>query len=247
MVYVPAGAFLQGIDDDELERLVALCTTHAGADGGCARDALLEHHRNETPKRRVHLSEFTIDRTEVTNVAYWTCVDSGHCWPIDQGTCTFFQSGDQVVGGSLDASAQHTNAPVVCVTWEQAAAYCAWAGKRLPTGAEWEKAARGEDGRRFPWGDEWDPRAANWYDDDRGSIDGYATLAPVGSFPSGASPYGALDMAGNAWEWVADEAPDGKRIMRGGGHAAKPIALRTTKWVLRAPHGWENVGFRCAR
>ena len=245
LVVVPGGEFLQGIDEAALEELVALCSEHA--ETPCAREPLLEHHRNETPQRRVHVEAFEIDRVEVSNAAYRACVAAGHCAAIDYAACTFFRAGEQVIGGELDPSSQHEQAPVVCVTWEQAVAYCAWAGKRLPSELEWEKAARGDDGRRFPWGDAWDPKAANWYDDESGSIDGYVTLAPVGSFPSGASPYGALDMAGNVWEWVADGGSDGQRVVRGGGHAAKPIALRTTKRILRDPHGWENVGFRCAR
>lgn len=247
MVFVPGGYFLQGIDDHALAALVPLCIEYAGEGASCAREKLLEHHRNETPLRRAHVDDFEIDRMEVINDAYGACVAAGGCWPIDQSTCTFVQSGEQVIGGKLGSAAQAGKAPVTCATWEQAAAYCAWAGKRLPLEAEWEKAARGEDGRRFPWGDAWDPKAANGYDDDSGSIDGYATVAPAGSFPSGASPYGALDMAGNVWEWVADGESSSQRIMRGGGYAANPIALRTTKRVLRDPKGWENVGFRCAR
>jgi formylglycine-generating enzyme required for sulfatase activity len=247
MVFVPGGYFLQGIDEQALEALVELCIDHADDPAGCARERLLEHHRNETPQRRVHVDAFQIDRTEVINAAYGACVAAGGCWPIDQSTCTFFRDGEQIAGGELDAPARADRAPVVCVTWEQAAAYCSWAGKRLPSEAEWEKAARGEDGRRFPWGDVWEPNAANWYDNEAGSLDGYPTVAPAGSFPSGASPHGALDMAGNVWEWVADGESGDQRIMRGGGHAAKPIALRTTKRVLREPKGWENVGFRCAR
>jgi formylglycine-generating enzyme required for sulfatase activity len=244
LVVVPGGDFLQGIDEAALEQLVALCSEHA--DTPCAREPLLEHHRNETPQRRVHVETFEIDRVEVTNAAYAACVAAGHCAAIDYATCTFFRAGEQVIGGELDHASQAERAPVVCVTWAQASAFCAWAGERLPSEIEWEKAARGDDGRRFPWGDAWDPKAANWYDD-AGSIDGHATLAPVGSFPNGASPYGALDMAGNVWEWVADGGSDSQRVVRGGGHAAKPIALRTSKRILRDAHGWENVGFRCAR
>jgi len=243
MVPVAAGPFLQGITEQELDAVVELCRAHA-AGGDCDAASLVEHHRSETPQLRVELPAFAIDRTEVTNAAFGACVAAGGCAPVRPAACVFFRDGEQVLGGRLDDARLADAAPVVCASRSQAAEYCAWVGKRLPTEPEWEKAARGTDGRRFPWGDAWDPLAANWSED--GELDGHLTTAPVGSYPRGQSPYGALDMAGNVWEWVASDE-GGQPLMRGGGYAALPIAMRTTKRVPRAPQGHENVGFRCVR
>jgi sulfatase modifying factor 1 len=199
--------------------------------------------RSNRPKREVYLDAFAIDRMEVTNAEF----------------ALFMNETDYVVEG-WDPSllAEHANEPVVGILWKDADAYCSWVGKRLPTEAEGEKAARGTDGRRFPWGDRWDPTLANTQE---GSLN---TLAPVGSFPEGASPFGALDMAGNAAEWVADYydaayytyAPDRNpkgpleildHVLRGGSWAspkeqAQTFFRNSSHSVLPNP----RVGFRCA-
>ena len=199
-----------------------------------------ESDDDERPPGRVFVGPFWIDRVEVTNGRYRRCMEAGGCTPP--------------LGGAIDdpARAEH---PVVVISWRQAVTYCAWTGKRLPAEAEWEKAARGVDGRRYPWGDRFDPGRANA---------GYtAGLVPVGHYPSGASPSGVLDMAGNVWEWTsslyraypydpADGREDlearGARVNRGGSWYYGARHTRTT-YRATADHVYRRIGdlgFRCA-
>ena len=223
MVFVPAGDFVRGCTDET-----------------CDPD--------ESPSSVVFVSDFEIDRTEVTVAAYMACVADGICIAPGMGYCTAAQGIEDL--------------PVNCVTHTKAAAYCAAMGKRLPTEAEWEKAARGTDGRLYPWGD--DPPScelARFGDPDCS----FGLPAPVGSYPDGASPYGALDMAGNLDELVADwyaadyyaQAPDAdpsgpavgtERVRRGGAFLFPSPTLRASGRSSLAPDtGAEAAGFRCAR
>ena len=190
------------------------------------------------------LSAFRIDQTEVTNRLYRRCVDLGPCRAPEHSP-------------AYDSKTQEDH-PVVGVTWAEAETYCQWAGRRLPTEAEWEKAARGTDGRIYPWGHE--PP-----DEQRANFDGaFEGTTPVGQFPDGVSPYGALDMAGNAWEWTADayvadadatvptidplEADPTKnvRVIRGGSWGTSAPALRAANrfWAFAGRDDFD--GFRCA-
>ncbi len=138
---------------------------------------------NEQPQHTVSLDSYWIGETEVTNAQYQRCVTAGACSPPDNSN---WQS---------TAQADH---PVTDVSWHQAKAYAEWAGGRLPTEAEWEKAARGTDGRIYPWGHAAPSATLLNFNNNVGDT------TPVGSYLDGASPYGALDMAGNVWEWVGD-------------------------------------------
>ena len=155
------------------------------------------------PPHQVVLDTYYIDKHEVTNEQYQEfLVATGYRLPRFWGQPAFNKN----------------NQPVIGVSWHDARTYCGWAGKRLPTEAEWEKAARGTDALAYPWGDAWNAsklrsadsvgnRAINNYDDWvlwRAEPMGDAVPAPLGSYPDGASPYGVLDLAGNVWEWVAD-------------------------------------------
>ena len=202
--------------------------------------------------RTVHLDAFWIDKTEVTNAMYARCVQAGSCSPP--------RSNSSHTHESYYGNPAFDDYPVIYVSWEDAREYCSWAGGRLLTEAEWEKAARGTDGRPFPWGDA-DPSGVvdllNYYGQD---------TTEVGSFPNGASPYGALDMAGNVSEWVADwlsldyynnppaSNPLGPetgeyRVWRGGSWATTYTDLvRTTSRTGNFPTDSSGgIGFRCAR
>jgi formylglycine-generating enzyme required for sulfatase activity len=200
---------------------------------------------DEEPRHIVYLDAFYIDTYEVTNEAYARCVATNKCEPQRVWAKSFLAP----------------NKPAVAMGWENAVAYCRFAGKRLPTEAEWEKAARGTDERRFPWGNTWHMAWVNMHH----QKDGFATTAPVGSFPQNVSPYGAYDMAGNAWEWTQDyhsedyykdsprKNPTGptagvRRVMRGGSwNYDVPFFVSSHNrsdgrpWIRK-----KYVGFRCA-
>lgn len=202
---------------------------------------------HEKPVHTVYLDSYWMDKFEVSNKQYQSCVWQGLCKPSRYADNTKINGADQ---------------PVVGVDWNNAKAYCEWAGRRLPTEAEWEKAARGTDGRLFPWGNE--PPSnnlLNWF----GIIDGYEYTAPVGSFNKDQSPYGVMDMGGNVIEWVSDfyennyyasserNNPLGPvsgeyRVLRGGSRDDyNPNFIRSTHRSWYHPLLWDDyIGFRCA-
>jgi serine/threonine-protein kinase len=210
-------------------------------------------------RRSVYLDDFYVDRTPVTNAQFRSFLEVTGYRP-EGGPRTWFLPHWH--GGKIPRGLDRH--PVVNVSWRDAQAYAAWAGKRLPTDAEWEKAARGTDGRNFPWGRETpSTRFANFGKRGRGGIG----TTQVGSHPAGASPYGALDMAGNVWEWCLDaddpaffedgpshnpkhdprddEAP---RVMRGGSWMYGPRSLRTFARTSFDPTSrFASGGFRCVR
>ncbi len=229
-VYVPAGEFLMGSDK--------------------TKDS--QANDNELPQHTVYLDAFWIDRTEVTNAQYARCAAGGQCTPPRP---SFTKSNTR---SSYYGNSQYANYPMINVDWNQAQAYCAWAGGRLPSEAEWEKAARGTDGRIYPWGN----AAPDQSKLNNNSNQGDTTA--VGSYPSGASPYGALDMAGNVWEWVNDwysdtyyqqspsRNPTGPtsgtyRVLRGGSWHFNVRAVRSAYRIWFIPFLLnDSVGFRCA-
>lgn len=214
--------------------LIPAGTFHMGQNDGLSA--------NE-PQHEVYLDAYYIQRTEVSRLEFNRFV-------LEAGYATANWPGPP--------SGDDAPKPVVGLRWQDANAYCAWLGMRLPTEAEWEKAARGQDGRMYPWGDEWDGSLVNAKDSGLGEV------VPVGSYPGNASPYGVLDMSGNAIEWVADffafdyyqysphTNPQGPDIIMDhglrGGSFDSPVEYATTYFRdsshLVAPN--LRVGFRCA-
>lgn len=205
---------------------------------------LLAFNIYDGPEHTVYLDDYYIDKNEVTNEQYRKFVEETgrrmpRCWNDVR-----FNQPDQPVNG---------------VTWEDAVAYATWAGKRLPTEAEWEKAARGTDGRLWPWGNTFDKEKCNAWES------GIRRTTPLGSYEDGKSPYGCYNMAGNVWEWCADyydqnyyyvspeknpKGPDSgqQKVIRGGGflyfgHYTRCAARYRVPWYAASP----QIGFRCVK
>jgi serine/threonine-protein kinase len=269
LVFVPAGEFLMGASDADLGQVGA---------GGSPKLA----GGDEQPQHSVYLEAFWIDQTEVTNAQFSNFVNlTGYKTTAELDG--YGISGDERIEGAtfyhprglktgIDDKPNH---PVVQVTWQDAKTYCEWAGARLPTEAEWEKAAKGAaNDRVFPWGNGFQPpeinmaEVANFCDascprdsNDPNMNDRFAYTAPVDTFLAGASPYGALNMAGNVWEWVEDsylgypgnsyELPEtfGEyfKVVRGGSWDNAAQHLRATFRQNNEPHmRSDGTGFRCA-
>lgn len=250
MVFVPAGEFLMGSADQQVTEASKLCADCVFTD--------------EKPQHTVFLNAFWIDQHEVTNAQYKECVDAGKCQSPGTGSYT---------RDVYYANSQFDNYPVILVSWGDAESYCVWADKRLPTEAEWEKAARGTDGRIYPWGNQaptsdllnFADKNTNFGWSNKNIDDKYADTSPVGNYPNGASPYGAYDMAGNVWEWVNDwydenyyasspkQNPQGAtagpfRVLRGGSWSDRRTEVRTATRLDKLPnYRDDNLGFRCSQ
>ena len=215
MVYIPAGEFIMGSN---------------------------EGVGNEAPAHTVRLDDFYIDRYPVTNEEYKRFVDgTGHpvpCYDVDWVDASGY-NWDPETRMPPEGMEDH---PVVLVGWDDARAYASWAGKRLPTEAEWERASRSTDGRRWPWGDEFIKGRCN---SSKWSDSGGTTTVGLYS-PDGDSPYGCVDMAGNVWEWTASDYDRDNKVLRGGSFGSLPDTLRAADRYNSTPgtRGYV-VGFRC--
>jgi sulfatase modifying factor 1 len=243
MIRVVASTFVMGSTPEEIILAVASCSREP-LGYRCSGQTF----GNEGPQRTLRLPSYWLDRREVTAEAYDHCAERGACTP-------------RGLAGGARRFAQK-DLPATFVSARDAETYCRTRGARLPSEAEFERAARGTEGRRYPWGDFYNGRLAN-----HGRVgldasdwsDGYAELAPVGSFPSGSTPDGFLDLAGNAAEWTADAyserydlAPDpawgGARAIRGGDYETGAAWLRGAARMPLSPDDRRpSVGFRCAR
>jgi len=226
MVFIPDGDFIMGADEP------AIC------------EHLCDEDQNVGPARQVHTASYWIDVNEVTNANYLKCEEAGVCTP---------PKVDAAAGrANYHTSAEFANYPVTFVTWDQAKGYCEWQGKRLPTEAEWERAARGDNGQLYPWGTEYDADLRREYE--LRSTNTYA----IGQY-SDASAWGIYDAAGNAWEWTADwyapykdphqpPAEGTFKVIRGGAWRGYAFYFRYTA-RLEAPPALAGrfVGIRCAK
>jgi len=241
LLYVPAGDFQMGLSKEQSQAAIDICVKMGGILPNC------RNIYNNNPDHKVYLNAFWIDRTLITNGMYEMCVKDGGCKvPLKTNSSTHARYYGNI---------QYADYPVIYTDWDRASAYCNWAGRALPTEAQWEKAARGTDGRTFPWGEGISHIRENYQGQD---------TTKVGSFPDGASPYGALDMAGNVWEWVNDwyyssyysNSPEsnpqgptsGKyHVLRGGSWINKGIDTPSAyRIAFDTTYLYAKIGFRCA-
>ena len=278
VAHILPGPFTMGSNQADIERALVLCNEDVG-EMDCER----YFYEDEIPQRTIYLQGFYIDKHEVTNAEYCRFLnemgnqeEEGAKWlDISATRDIWYYGGCKIIEseGQYRPRQGYENHPVTHVSWYGAKAYCEWAGKRLPTEAEWEKAARGTDGRIYPWGNTFPQdgtRVGNFADENhrnvqfielvRGYDDGYRYTAPVGTYPAGASPYGVLDMAGNVSEWCDDwyagyqdstfgNADFGTtyRILRGGSYVWGRASIRTSARNRERPEAASgDSGFRCA-
>jgi formylglycine-generating enzyme required for sulfatase activity len=259
VVFIPDGEFTRGSSREDIRDFVKLlCSDYP--DSWCREDAFkdeLKHSDVSEPDTEINYissykgetNAFYIDRHEVTNAEYARCVESRVC------------NAPQYYGSNNPRrlyyeNTQYADYPVIYVTWRDAQTYCHWAGGRLPTAMEWEKAARGTDGRMWPWGNEKPITQANFRrpgqeaaneDKDGSNLRG-GDVMPIMSYSKDVSPYGVWDMAGNVMEWVGTKYSRDRYEIRGGSWNTGSFTTRAASRVAESPNkdAYFDVGFRCA-
>jgi len=256
MAAIPGGTFEIGIDGADVPRLKSLFHTDA-----------MQLFEPEILRHEVTIASFYLDKYPVTNAQFKKFIEANPEWRPDRIAANLHNGNYLKHWNEPDALARKSNHPVVNVSWYAAVAYCRWTGKRLPTEAEWERAARGGLTALYPWGDQPVEKSRANY-----SGSGIGATTPVGTYP--ANGYGLYDMAGNVWEFVADEwqsypampqknpvaggnlFTDGtaflevktRRAIRGGSWGGDPINLWVEYRDSHPPNGAQDfVGFRCAK
>ena len=245
--YIEPGTFVMGNSRGQVERATLWCNIYFG---NCESEWFMD----EQPIHQTFTDAFWMMETEVTNAQYQLCVEEGAC---------------SIPRNDYWELSDFADYPVTNINWFQAVDYATWVGGRLPTEAEWERAARGYDQRIYPWGDQWDASYVNYCDyncehrwNDPANSDLFGEVAPVGSYPKGRSPYGLLDMAGNVWEWTADwyeesyyrrsptRNPTGpsegeNRALRGGSYQhGRWMARATARYAQNPNSEFGFIGFR---
>jgi formylglycine-generating enzyme len=255
MALIPKGNFYMGSSFQETTQYYNSCKK---LDKACK----LWWFRDERPRHTVYLKEYWIDRYETTNADYMGFVLATGARSALDNSCETKGCKDGNLWDGISFPKAISKQPVIQVSWHDAEAYCRWRGKRLPTEAEWEKAARGPSGKLYPWGNELVSSDHAVY---KKKWQGVRTLSPVGTHPKGDSTYGIHDMTGNVWEWVSDwyqldyyrNSPlrnpqgslDGKyKIVRGGSWINNPDTLHSAfrRWSFPEVR-FNDTGFRCAK
>jgi len=273
MVYVQEGTFNMGSSDEQVKDAIDSCEQVRKNLTSDQQGGYLCEFEDESPLHRVRLSAFWMDKTEITNNQFAMFLNAGNNY-ISKGEIWLdIGSKDSLIelkDGHFQPKSGYEKYPVVMVSWYGARAYCNWVGGRLPTEAEWEYAARGTTNSIYPWGNDFNGDWLNFCDRnctsgwrDTKYDDGYRYASPVGSFAEGRSWSGALDMAGNVWEWNNDlygenyydyspsQNPLGPevgqaKVVRGGGWDASRRETRTARrGVYRPDRYLSYIGFRC--
>jgi formylglycine-generating enzyme required for sulfatase activity len=267
MAYIPAGYVEMGSNDEEIDRAMEMFKDAEGV------EPVRNWFDDEVPKHKIWVNDFYLDKYEVTNREYMKFVNAGGYvksifWSKD-GQEWLSEKKIRIPECFDDFRFNDPDHPVVCISWYEASAYAKWAGKRLPTESEWERAARGDSNSIFPWGDNTsvkDGYRANYHPGgENQNKDGYRFTAPVQAFSNGVSPLGIFQMAGNVWEWCEDwygedyyakspaKNPAGPRngtekIVRGGSWLNSIISIRSSYRSYVDPKlRYSHIGLRCAR